>query len=73
MRPLSLYRDLLQTAAKFKDANFRAYFTRITRDDWRKNPHSHEFIVEQSRNLEVLKRQTTLENYYHRDQFDVRR
>ena len=72
-RAVQIYRDLLVTARKFRDANFSAYFTRIARDDWRRNPHTPDFLAEQRRNLEVLKRQTTIEHFYFRDQFDVRR
>ena len=77
-----LYRDLRETSRKFQDDNFRAYFLRIARDDFRAfekkkipgdSPVLAEFISEQQNNLSVLKRQTVIENFYYRPEFNSKR
>lgn len=70
---IALYRSLRRQAQQFKDENFREYFTRIVKDDFRKAPHSEEFLKKQRENLEILKRQTVIEGFYFREEFDVRR
>jgi hypothetical protein len=72
---IALFRSLKAQASKFKDENFREYFNRIIRDDFKKAGPlmSEEFIKQQKENLEILKRQTTIEGFYFREAFDVKR
>lgn len=72
-----LYRELFQVARSFKDRNFREYFSRITRDDFRKFSRrasdETSFLQNQRENLEVLKRQSCIQNMYFSDSFSVKR
>jgi hypothetical protein len=73
----SLYKELSKVASSFKDKNFREYFVRITRDDFDRfsqNPSGEAaFLKKQEENLEVLKRQTCIQNMYFSESFSVRR
>ena len=73
----SLYKELSKVASSFKDKNFREYFVRITRDDFDRfsqNPSDEAaFLKKQAENLEVLKRQTCIQNMYFSESFSVRR
>ncbi len=71
-----LYRELLRTSKSLKDKNFREYFVRITRDDFRTvRPKLSEpdFIKSQTENLQVLKRQSLVQNLYYSESFSVNR
>jgi len=67
-----IYRELLRLSSQFKDANLRSYFTRITVDDF-KAAHTPDFLKAQEKNLELLKRQTEIQNMYYSDDFTARR
>lgn len=71
-----LYRDILRTSMSLKDKNFREYFVRITRDDFRNvrpKMSESEFITLQEENLQVLQRQAIVQNMYYSDSFSVSR
>lgn len=67
-----LYKEIIRVASQFKDPNFKAYFTRIANDDFRSTP-SDAFLTAQRNNLELLKRQTTVQNMYYSEDFTARR
>ena len=67
-----LYREMLRTASSIKDVNFREYFLRIVKDDFRKT-HTSDFIAMQTRNLEMLKRQSLVQNMYFSNSFATKR
>lgn len=74
----SLYRDILREASAFKDTNFRKYFVRITRDDFRQfrrdgMVNEPQFLETQRAKLDVLKRQSVIQNMYHSHEFAVKR
>lgn len=71
-----LYRDILRTSMSLRDKNFREYFVRITRDDFRNvrpKMSESEFITLQEENLQVLQRQAIVQNMYYSDSFSVSR
>ena len=72
-----LYRQLVVAAKSFKDRNFREYFLRITRDDFRKarpdNSDLSVFMTKQQSNLEGLKRQVLVQNMFFSEGFSVKR
>ena len=71
-----LYRDILRASHSLKDKNFREYFVRIARDDFRVVRNSAEekdFIKQQIENLEVMKRQSIVQNMYYTENFTVKR
>ncbi len=73
----TLYQDLVKAASSFKDTNFRKYFLRIAEDDFAKFGKSGlgeaEFLSKQKANLEVLQRQTAIQNMYFTESFSVKR
>ena len=73
----TLYKELSEVAKSFKDKNFREYFSRIAKDDFQqfsRNPVDEAgFVKKQQENLEVLKRQTCIQNMYFSEGFSVRR
>ncbi len=67
---LSTYRALLREAKSFGHYNFREYFVRKTRAQFRANAKlvdqdNTELLNEAKRDLEVLKRQASISNMYH--------
>ena len=72
-----LYRQILSIARSFKDKNFREYFVRITKDDFRNVRKSSldqsSFVSQQSANLEVLRRQLFVQNAFYSEGFSVKR
>ncbi len=74
-----LFQQAIRAAESFKDKNFREYFTRIVKDDFHKFENGlhkmseAQFIQHQQKNLEVLERQSIVQNLYHTDVFSVRR
>lgn len=72
-----LYRQILSVARSFKDKNFKEYFVRITKDDFRNVRKSSfeqsNFVSEQSANLEVLRRQLFVQNAFYSEGFSVKR
>lgn len=75
-RVQQLYRDLLHASSSLKDKNFREYFLRITKDDFRTirpKMTESEFVEKQLENLKVLRRQSTIHNMYYTDSFTVSR
>jgi hypothetical protein len=72
-----LYRQILSIARSFKDKNFREYFVRITKDDFRNvrkgSLDQSNFVNEQSANLEVLRRQLFVQNAFYSEGFAVKR
>ena len=72
-----LYRQILSIARSFKDKNFREYFVRITKDDFRNvrkgSLDQSNFVSEQSANLEVLRRQLFVQNAFYSEGFAVKR
>ena len=59
-----LYRQLLKTALRLQDYNFRSYFHRRIREEFRRG----EFpLSEASSYLALLQRQATLQSLYPRE------
>ena len=67
----------MKSASRLKDVNFREYFIRITKDDFRafqKSQNSEaDFIALQETNLGVLSRQAVIQNMYYSDSFATKR
>eukprot|EP00391_Amoebophrya_sp_Ameob2_P014068 CAMPEP_0178999848 /NCGR_PEP_ID=MMETSP0795-20121207/10326_1 /TAXON_ID=88552 /ORGANISM="Amoebophrya sp., Strain Ameob2" /LENGTH=71 /DNA_ID=CAMNT_0020692743 /DNA_START=177 /DNA_END=389 /DNA_ORIENTATION=+ len=61
---MALYRSILRAAHKFEDYNFRAYFMRRAREDWRQPVRSENFEKEQRNHLHVLQRQAVISSFY---------
>ena len=70
-----LYRDLLRAASRFHDPNFKAYFTRIIKDDFKSATTSdpEAFKGVQQKNLDVLQRQFRIQNMYYSEEFTTKR
>lgn len=71
---LSLYRDILRQSYSFGHYNFREYFVRRTRDQFRANITVNDntaFYNEALKDLQLLKRQATISNMYHFDKLVV--
>mmetsp|Transcript_59892 Transcript_59892/g.68097 ORF Transcript_59892/g.68097 Transcript_59892/m.68097 type:complete len:83 (+) Transcript_59892:57-305(+) len=68
---LKLFRETLRASREFRDYNFRSYFWRRNVDDFRKaatlkdETEIKAFLEKKSENLEMLKRQTIIQNLYH--------
>ncbi|KAL1890837.1 hypothetical protein Sste5346_007978 [Sporothrix stenoceras] len=77
LQVLSLYRQLLRTAQQFPAYNFREYALRRTRDAFREHKtetdprHVQELIQQGLKDLQMMKRQTTLGQYYQTDRLVV--
>ncbi|KAJ9130428.1 hypothetical protein NKR19_g9893 [Coniochaeta hoffmannii] len=73
----SLYRQLLRQGDQFAAYNFREYAKRRTRDAFRENKditdprRIQELIQEGLRNLQILKRQTVISQFYELDRLVV--
>lgn len=73
---LSVYRSLLRNSNKFDNYNFREYFLRKTKGDFRKykSVPDNTALVELAYNdLAVLKRQAAISQMYHADKLVVER
>lgn len=71
---LSLYRSLLRNSYKFDQYNFREYFLRKTKADFRKFanvPDNSNLIESAVKDLNILKRQATISKMYHFDKLVV--
>ncbi|CAK7263780.1 hypothetical protein SEPCBS57363_000743 [Sporothrix epigloea] len=74
---LTLYRQLLRQAQQFPAYNFREYALRRTRDAFRDNkaetdPRRVQELVQQGlKDLQMMKRQSTMGNYYQTDRLVV--
>ncbi|ODQ47760.1 hypothetical protein PICMEDRAFT_32291 [Pichia membranifaciens NRRL Y-2026] len=71
---LTLYRSLLRNSYKFDHYNFREYFLRQTRSEFRKHrqvPDNEALVEDALKNLAVLKRQATINKMYHFDKLVV--
>ena len=68
-----LYKNLLRVAGDFKDPNFKSYFTRIIKDDFKTINASDSFQKTQEKNLEMLTRQQTIQNMYFSETFTTKR
>ncbi|CDK28673.1 unnamed protein product [Kuraishia capsulata CBS 1993] len=74
---LSLYRQFLRNASKFEDYNFRNYFLRKSRDEFKKHKDVSDpaeianFIKSARQDLLVLKRQAEISQMYHFDKLVV--
>jgi Complex 1 protein (LYR family) len=51
-----LYMNLRRCASSFKDPNFKAYFSRIVKDDFKTAATTEDFLQAQRKNLEILER-----------------
>jgi hypothetical protein len=75
----NLYKQIVSTASSFRDTNFREYFVRVAQDDFKAfesakgKVNEADFVAKQLENLEVLKRQSVIQNMYYSDSFAVRR
>lgn len=56
-----MYRQLLKTALRFQDYNFRTYFHRRIREEFRRGQIS---LSEAKSHLAILQRQTTVQGLY---------
>ncbi|KAL2121985.1 hypothetical protein VTJ04DRAFT_2440 [Mycothermus thermophilus] len=74
---LSLYRQLLRQGSQFASYNFREYARRRTRDAFRENkdvedPRRIQELVQKGlKELQMLKRQTVISQYYQTDRLVV--
>ena len=68
-----LYSNLRRAASRFKDPNFKAYFSRIVKDDFKTAAPTEEFLQTQRKNLEMLNRQHTIQNMYYSEDFTTKR
>ncbi|CAK7232420.1 hypothetical protein SBRCBS47491_008262 [Sporothrix bragantina] len=77
LQVLSLYRQLLRQAQQFPAYNFREYALRRTRDAFREHkaetdPRRVQELVQQGiKDLQMMKRQTTMGNFYQTDRLVV--
>ena len=74
----SIYRKALIAAKSYKDKNFREYFVRITKDDFRNkksesDKSSELWLSRKIEELEALKRQATIQNMFFSEGFSVKR
>lgn len=71
---LTIYRSLLRNSYKFDHYNFREYFLRKTKEEFRKHqliPDNSTLIEKALQDLAVLKRQSIISNMYHFDKLVV--
>lgn len=71
---LGLYRSLLRNSYKFQHYNFREYFLRQTKGEFRKNravPDNQILVEDAMKELAVLKRQAAVSQMYHFDKLVV--
>lgn len=71
---LQLYRLLLRNSYKFEHYNFREYFLRQTKSQFRKYrgvPDNEKLIEDAIKDLGVLKRQSSISKMYHFDKLVV--
>lgn len=72
-----LYRDLMREANKFKSFNLREYAKRRISEGFRENRNEtdpgkiQELIAFGESQLEMLKRQTAVQNFYHKQQLVI--
>uniref|UniRef100_A0A5K3FEA1 Complex1_LYR_dom domain-containing protein n=1 Tax=Mesocestoides corti TaxID=53468 RepID=A0A5K3FEA1_MESCO len=65
-RVLSLYREMLRASKNFSDYNFRTYFVRRVKEEFRKHEHItsgedlENFLAEGQKTLGILQRQSEL-------------
>jgi len=73
----SLYRSLLRQSKQFANYNFRMYAWRRTRDAFRETQHEkderkiQEFVQRGLKELQVMKRQTIVSQFYQLDRLVV--
>ncbi|KAE9964618.1 hypothetical protein EG327_000831 [Venturia inaequalis] len=73
----SLYRSLLRTSSQFAAYNFREYAQRRTKDAFREHKGVRDeeklsgLLEEASRELQVLKRQTVISQFFQMDRLVV--
>ena len=60
----ALYRNLLKASMRFQDYNFRSYFVRRTKEEFRRGELTSESLALGKSQLEVLQRQATLQSLY---------
>ncbi|KAG7867861.1 hypothetical protein KL918_002458 [Ogataea parapolymorpha] len=72
---LSLYRQFLRYSRKFENYNFREYFLRRSREEFRKlkefDGDTSAIIEKAKKELGVLRRQSTISQMYHFDKLVV--
>lgn len=71
---LSVYRSLLRNSNKFDNYNFREYFLKKTKTEFRNNRSipDNAAVMEQALNdLGVLKRQAAISDMYHSEKLVV--
>lgn len=67
---LVLYKNLLREASKFHSFIFRRYFIRRIKDGFHENKHltdpekKDKLIAYANQNLEILRRQSAISNFY---------
>ena len=61
MEKLLLYRQLIKACRRFTDYNFKEYFLRRTREDFRSSGWANEKSEKQ---LEIIKRQALIQSMY---------
>jgi LYR motif-containing protein 4 len=73
----SLFRSLLRQSSQFANYNFRTYARRRTRDAFRECQHEQderkvqELVQKGLRELQVMKRQTVVSQFYQLDRLVV--
>ncbi|KAH8703806.1 putative iron-sulfur cluster biosynthesis protein Isd11 [Talaromyces proteolyticus] len=73
----SLFRSLLRQSSQFSNYNFREYARRRTRDAFRGHEKEvdarkiQEFVQDGIKNLRMMKRQTTISQFYQLDRLVV--
>jgi hypothetical protein len=71
---LSLYRNLLRQSHRFHHYNFREYFLKKTRTEFREQicvKDNTELVNAALQDLALLRRQATISNMYHFDKLVV--
>ena len=60
-----LYRKLLKASLRLSDYNFRSYFYRRAREEFRRGEMSQERVAYAQEQLAMLERQATLQSLYY--------
>lgn len=69
-RILHLFKEMLRASKNFTDYNFRTYFTRRIKEEFRKQrdvkspEEKDKFLAEAEKTLGILQRQSALSNFY---------
>lgn len=68
---LRLYQELLKEASKFHSYYYRSYFTRKIKCDFEKKLEDGELVRKSEEMLQMLRRQTVIDNLYHKSKLVI--